>query len=151
MTAMYYQILIHIVFSVKNRKSQIPPENLEEVFAYISGIIRKKGQNPVSVGGVTNHIHLFIGMKPGVSVSTLVRAIKNNSANFINQKDWIREKFSWQNGFGAFSCGSSQVERVHEYIKNQEELHKIKSFREEFVLFLEKYSVEYKEKNIPEI
>ncbi|MCX6246392.1 MAG: IS200/IS605 family transposase [Bacteroidetes bacterium] len=149
MTATYSQIFIHVVFSVKNKKSLLPPENLEEVFEYISGIIRKKGQKPVIVGGVQNHVHVLIGMKPGVTVSALVRDIKNNSANFINQKDWIREKFSWQNGFGAFSYGSSQVEKVYEYIKNQAQYHKTKTFREEYVLFLERYNVEYQEKEIP--
>ena len=82
MTATYSQILIQIIFSVKNRKSLIPQENLKEVFEYIAGIIRNKGQKPMIVGGVTSHIHILIGMKPGITVSALVRDIKNNSSNF---------------------------------------------------------------------
>ena len=150
MTATYSQILIQIVFSVKNRKSLIPQENLEEVFEYMTGIIRNKGQKPIIVGGVSNHIHILLGMKPGITVSALVRDIKNNSSNFINQQDWLSEKFSWQNGFGAFSYGNSQIEPVFNYIKNQAEHHKTKSFRDEFVAFLEKFGVEYEEKHLPQ-
>jgi REP element-mobilizing transposase RayT len=149
MTGTYSQILIQIVFSVKNRKSLIPQENLEEVFEYISGIIRNKGQKPMIVGGVKDHIHILLGMKPGITVSALVRDIKNNSSNFINQQDWLSEKFSWQNGFGAFSYGNSQIEPVFNYIKNQAEHHKTKTFREEFVTFLERFGVEYEEKYLP--
>lgn len=149
MTATYSQILIQIIFSVKNRKSLIPQQNLEEVFEYIAGIIRNKGQKPIIVGGVSNHIHILVGMKPGITVSALVRDVKNNSSNFINQQDWLTEKFSWQNGFGAFSYGNSQIEPVFNYIKNQAEHHKTKSFREEFVTFLERFGVEYEEKYLP--
>jgi len=149
MTATYSQIFIQIVFSVKSRKNLIPEENLEEVFEYITGIIRNKGQKPIIVGGVSNHLHVFIGLKPGITVSGLVRDIKNNSTNFINQQDWIREKFAWQNGFGAFSYGNSQVEQVFNYIKNQAEHHKTKTFREEFLAFLQKFNVDYEMKYLP--
>jgi len=149
MTTTYSQILIQIVFSVKSRKNLIPQENLEEVFEYMAGIIRNKGQKPIIVGGVSNHIHILVSMRPGTTISTLVRDIKNNSSNFINQKDWLSEKFSWQNGFGVFSYGNSQIEPVFNYIKNQAEHHKTKTFREEFVAFLEKFDVEYEEKYLP--
>jgi REP element-mobilizing transposase RayT len=149
MTATFSQIFIQVVFSVKSRKNLIPQENLEEVFEYIAGIIRNKGHKPIIVGGVSNHVHVFIGLKPGVCVSSMVRDIKNNSTNFINQQDWLREKFSWQNGFGAFSYGNSQVEQVFNYIKNQEEHHKSLTFREEFVAFLEKFDVDFERKDLP--
>ena len=149
MTATFSQIFIQVIFSVKSRKNLIPQENLEVVFEYIAGIVRNKGQKPIIVGGVSNHIHILLGMKPGITVSALVRDIKNNSTNFINQQDWMVEKFSWQNGFGAFSYGNSQIELVFNYIKNQEEHHKIKTFREEFVAFLEKFDVDYEEKYLP--
>jgi putative transposase len=149
MTATYSQILIQIVFSVKSRKNLIPQENLEEVFEYMAGIIRNKGQKPIIVGGVSNHIHILVSMRPSTSISTLVRDIKNNSSNFINQKDWLSEKFCWQNGFGAFSYGNSQIEPVFNYIKNQAEHHKTKTFREEFVTFLERFGVPYEEKYLP--
>jgi REP element-mobilizing transposase RayT len=149
MAATYAQIFIQIVFSVKSRKNLIPQGNLEEVFEYIAGIIRNKGQKPIIVGGVSTHIHVFVGLKPGVVISTMVKDIKKNSANFINQQKWLIEKFSWQNGFGAFSYSNSQVERVYDYIKNQAEHHKTMTFREEYVAFLEKFDVEYEEKDLP--
>jgi putative transposase len=149
MRATFTQIFIHVVFSVKSRKNLIPQENLEEVFEYISGIIRNKGQKPIIVGGVSGHVHILMGLKPGVTVLAMVKTIKNNSANFINLQDWMREKFAWQNGFGAFSYGSSQVEKVSEYIKHQEELHKTNTFRDEFVAFLEIFEIDYEEKGLP--
>jgi len=145
----YSSIFIQIIFSVNSRKNLIPQENLEEVFEYIAGIIRNKGLNPVIVGGVSGHIHVFVELKPEVVVSNMVRDIKNISAKFVNQEKWMPEKFSWQNGFGAFSYGKSQVEQVHNYIKTQAELHKTKTFREEFVAFLEKFNVEYEENGLP--
>jgi REP element-mobilizing transposase RayT len=149
MTVTYSQILIQIVFSVKSRKNLIPQENLEEVFEYMAGIIRNKAQKPIIIGGVSDHIHIFLGMKPGITVSSLVRDIKNNSMNFINQQNWLADKFSWQNGFGAFSYGNSQIEPVFNYIKNQAEYHKTKTSREEFIAFLEKFDVDYEEKYLP--
>jgi putative transposase len=142
-------VFIHIIISVKNRKSLIPKENLEEVFNHFTGFLRRKGQNPIRVGGVSNHIHLFIGFKPGVTLTTLVRDLKNNSTNFINLQDWMREKFAWQNGYGAFSYSSSQVEQVSDYIKNQADHHKVKTFREEYRAFLQKFGVDYDEKGLP--
>ena len=142
-------IFIQIIFSVKSRKNLIPQKNLEEVFEHIAGIIRNKGQNPVIVGGVSGHIHVFVGLRPEVVVSSMIRDIMNNSAKFINQQGWMPEKFAWHNGFGAFSYGYSQVEKVRNYIKNQAEYHKTKTFREEFVAFLEIFEVEYEEKGLP--
>jgi putative transposase len=149
MTATFSQIFIQVIFSVKSRKTLIPQENLEEVFEYIAGIIRNKGHKPIIVGGVSNHVHLFIGFRPGGTISGLVRDIKNNSTNFINQKDWMRDKFSWQNGFGAFSYGKSQAGQVYNYILNQAEHHKTRSFREEYLAFLEKFGVDFEEKYLP--
>jgi REP element-mobilizing transposase RayT len=149
MTATYSQIFVQLVFGVKSRKSLIPQENLEEMFEYIAGIIRNKGHKLIIVGGVSDHVHIFIVLKPGVALSSLVRDIKNNTTNFINLQNWIPEKFSWQNGFGAFSYGSSQIEQVFNYIKNQKEHHKIKTFREEYIAFLQKFGVDYEEKYLP--
>jgi len=105
MTATFSQVFIQVVFSVKSHKNLIPQENLEEVFEYIAGIIRSKGHNPIVVGGVSNHVHIFAGFGPGSNISGFVRYIKNNSANFINRQEWMQDKFTWQNGFGVFSYG----------------------------------------------
>lgn len=146
MAGTFSQIYIHIVIVVKKRDNLIPKENREELFEYMAGIIRNKGQKSIIVNGVGNHVHIFIGLKPDMKISDLARDIKNNSTNFINKMKWINRKFSWQAGYGAFSYGESQVEAVFNYIKNQEIHHKKKTFREEYLEFLKKFNVEYNEK-----
>ena len=93
-----------------------------------------------------DHIHIFIGMKPSIALSDLVRDIKNNSSAFINEKKWVRGKFYWQEGFGAFSYGHSQMDTVVRYIQNQEEHHAKKTFKEEYLELLKKFHVEYDQK-----
>ena len=91
-------------------------------------------------------MHLLVGLKPTMSISDLNRDVKNNSSKFINSQNWVRGKFTWQEGYGAFSYGHSQVAMIYDYIKNQEEHHKKKTFKEEYLEFLEKFNVKYKEK-----
>ena len=118
----------------------------DEVFKYISGIIKGKNQKSIIVNGVSDHVHVFVGLKPAMSVSDLVRDIKNNSSNFINEQKFIKAKFSWQEGYGAFSYGHSQIDTVYKYIANQEQHHKEKTFKEEYLDFLQKFEIEYNEK-----
>jgi REP element-mobilizing transposase RayT len=146
MAGTFSQIYIHIIIVVKKRDNLIPKENREELFGYIAGIIRNKGQKPIIVNGIGNHVHIFLGLKPDIKISDLARDIKNNSTHFINKTNWIKMKFSWQAGYGAFSYAESQVEAVFNYIKNQEEHHKKKTFREEYLEFLEKFKVEFDER-----
>lgn len=146
MAGTYSQIYIQIVFAVNGRENLLQKPWREEVFKYISGIVKGKNQKPIIVNGVFNHVHLFVGLKPSISVSDLVRDVKNNSSNFINQQKFVRGKFSWQEGFGSFSYAHSQIEQVYQYILNQEEHHKKKTFREEYLDFLKKFEVEYDEK-----
>ena len=144
----YSQIYIHIIFAVKNRKPLIRNEYREEIQKYITGIITNKNQKLISIHCMPDHVHIFVGIKPKISISDLVRDIKNNSSKFINGKNWLLGKFNWQEGFGAFSCGYSQIDIVDRYIKNQEYNHKKISYRNEYIKFLEKYGVEYEEKYI---
>ena len=146
MAGTFAQIYIHIVIVVKKRDNLIPNANREELFEYMAGIIQNKGQKPIIVNGTGNHVHIFLGLKPDMKISDLARDIKNNSTNFINKMKWINRKFSWQSGYGAFSYGESQVEAVFNYIKNQENHHKKKTFKEEYLEFLKKFNVEYNEK-----
>lgn len=142
----YTQIYIHIVFAVKGRYNLIKKEHKEELHKYMAGIIRNKKQKLIAVNSMPNHVHIFIGMKPSIALSDLVRDIKNNSSNFINDKRWVRGRFSWQEGFGAFSYGHSHIDSVVKYIQNQEKHHARKTFKEEYLNLLEKFNVDYKEK-----
>jgi len=142
----YSQILIHVVFCVKGRANLIDKKWRGELHRYISGIITSKGQKSIIVNGVADHIHCFIGIKPSTSLSELIRDIKNNSSKFINEKQLVKGKFQWQEGFGAFSYATSQVKNVYNYILNQEEHHKKTSFKEEYLTLLENYEVDYEEK-----
>lgn len=142
----YTQIYIHIVFAVKGRYDLIKTEHKEELHKYIAGIIRNKKQKLIAMNSVPNHVHIFIGMKPSIALSDLVRDIKNNSTNFINDKKWVRGRFRWQEGFGAFSYGHSQIDSVVKYIQNQEKHHARKTFKEEYLNLLKKFNVDYEEK-----
>jgi len=145
MAGTFSQIYIQIVFAVKSRESLIGKEWKEELNKYIAGIVKGKDQKSIIVNGMPDHIHAFIGLRPAMAISDLVRDIKNNSTNFINDKKFVKGKFSWQDGYGAFSYSRSQVETVHNYILNQERHHKKKTFREEYIDFLNKFEIEYNE------
>ncbi len=146
MPGTFSQIYIQIVFAVKVRQNLIGKEWKDELHKYISGIITNKGQKSIIVNGVADHVHIFVGLKPAMAISDLVRDIKNNSSNFINDKKFVKGKFSWQEGYGAFSYAHSQIENVYQYIANQEEHHKKKSFKEEYLDFLQKFEIDYNEK-----
>ena len=139
----YSQIYIQIVFAVQGRQNLLAKEWRQEVFKYMSGIIKNKGQKPIIVHGVEDHVHAFVGLKPAMALSDLVRDIKNNSSNFINDNNWIKGKFSWQEGYGAFSYSHSQVEDVYNYILNQEQHHTKQTFQDEYMGFLKKFEVEH--------
>jgi REP element-mobilizing transposase RayT len=141
----YSQLYIHIVFAVKGRQNLISANRKEEIYKYITGIVTNKGQKLIAINGMPDHIHILIGLKPDKSISDLVRDIKSNSSKFINDKKWINGKFEWQTGFGAFSYNHSQLTNVINYIQRQEEHHKIKTFKEEYIDFLKLFNVEFKD------
>ena len=146
MPGAFSQIYIQVVIAVKGRENLLQKPWREEVFKYMVGIIKGKGQKPIIVNGVTDHVHLFIGLKPIKALSDLVRDIKNNTPNFINDKKYLKGKFSWQEGYGAFSYSHSQLDTVYQYILNQEDQHKNKTFKEEYLDFLQKFEIEHDEK-----
>jgi len=146
MPGTFSQLYIQVVFAVKSRASLISNDWKDELHKYMAGIIKGKDQKPIIVNGMPDHIHVFIGLRPSMAISDLVRDIKNNSSNFINDNDWIKGKFQWQEGYGAFSYGHSQIENVYNYILNQERHHKKKTFRQEYLEFLEKFEVPYEER-----
>lgn len=141
----YSQLYIQIVFAVKYRQNLISKTWKDELFKYMSGIITEKGCKSIIVNGVSDHVHLFVGLKPKIAISDLVRDVKNNSSNFINERQFVTGKFSWQEGFGAFSYSHSQIEQVYNYILNQEKHHEKQTFRDEYLDLLKKFQIEYDE------
>lgn len=143
MAGTYSRIYIQIVFAVKGRQNLLQKPWREEVFKYIAGIIKNKGQKPIIVNGVTDHVHAFIGLKPVMALSDLIRDVKNNSTNFINDNKWVKGRFSWQEGYGAFSYSHSQIQHVYNYILNQEQHHSQQTFQSEYLDFLKKLEIEH--------
>jgi putative transposase len=140
----YTQIYMHVVFAVKGRANLISASHKEELHRYITGIVTNKEQKLIAINGMPDHVHILLGLKPTIALSDLVRDIKANSSRFINEKHWVGGRFEWQHGFGAFSCGHSQLDTVVQYIKNQEGHHKKATFREEYIEFLNRYAIDFK-------
>ena len=141
----YSQIYIQIVFAVKGRQAFIKENFREELQKYISGIIAQKKQKLYAIYCMPDHTHILVSIKPDIAISDLVRDIKANSSSFIKEKEFVKD-FSWQSGFGAFSYSKSQSKNVVDYILNQPEHHKKKTFKEEYIDFLQKFEIEYDEK-----
>ncbi|MFN4299763.1 MAG: IS200/IS605 family transposase [Thermaurantimonas sp.] len=139
----YTQLYVHVVFAVKGRANLISEKWKERLYQYITGIITNKNQKLMIINGMPDHVHLLIGIMPDCKLSDLVRDIKSNSSKWINENKLVRGKFEWQNGFGAFTIGQSQVQRVVTYILNQEEHHKKKTFKEEYIAFLNAYKIDF--------
>ena len=144
MAGTYSQIYIQVVFAVKGRQNLIADSWKTELHKYISGIIKAKDQKPIIVNGVADHIHCFIGLRPAMALSDLVRDVKNNSSKFVNDRGLVHGRFQWQEGYGAFSYAHSQIEQVYNYILNQEEHHKKKTFKEEYHDFMVKFQIDHK-------
>ena len=144
----YTQIYIQIVFAVDGRKNLIRKQNREELHKYITGIVQQqhRDQKMLSVYCMPDHAHLLIGLKPAISISDLVRDIKAGSSKFINDNHWVKGKFNWQDGFGAFSYSRNQIDSLAKYILNQEEHHKKQRFRDEYLALLEEFGINYDEK-----
>jgi len=145
MPGTYSQIYIQYVFAVKGRANLLHDDWRDELFKYISGIITGKGQKAIIVNGYRDHVHVFVGLKPSMKISDLIRDIKNNSSNFINSNNWIKGKFSWQEGYGVFTYSHSHIDNVYNYILNQESHHAKKTFKEEYIEFLKKFDIKYEE------
>jgi len=142
----YTQIYIQTVFAVQGRKNIIHKGWKVELYKYITGIVRENDQKLYIINGMPDHVHILMSLRPTINISDLVRDIKAGSSKWINESEFVKGKFRWQEGFGAFSYGHSQLPRVINYIKNQEQHHKKKTFQEEYYEFLEKFNVEYDEK-----
>ncbi|KOP39126.1 MULTISPECIES: IS200/IS605 family transposase [unclassified Flavobacterium] len=144
----YTQIHIHFVFAVKYRQAAIHKNWKNDLYKYISGIIKNNNHKILAINGVSDHVHILIGIRPAQSISELMKSIKQNSSKWINENKFTNIHFEWQEGYGAFSYSKSQLSAVADYIENQEEHHKKKTFKEEYINFLEKFEVDYDEKFI---
>jgi putative transposase len=151
MPSTFSQIYIQVAFAVKGRNSLIHSSWEEELYKYITGIIRNKEQKLLAINGMPDHIHFFIGMKPTCCLSDLVREIKKSSNEFIKEKKLCKFKFQWQEGYGAFSYSHSSLDNVIDYINNQKTHHKKQSFIDEYKEFLTAFEIEYKDEYLFEL
>jgi REP element-mobilizing transposase RayT len=146
MSGTFSQIQIQVVFAVKGRESLISSEWEARLYQYITGIVRNKNQKMLAINGMPDHIHFFIGMKPSCCLSDLVREVKKASNDFIKENKLSKFKFSWQEGYGAFSYSHSQIDNVVKYIMNQKEYHRKVTFKEEYIDFLKKFEIQHDDK-----
>ena len=144
----YTEIHIQAVFAVKNRECLIQKQWKDELYKYISGIIRNNDHKLITINGMPDHIHILFGMRPSQSLSNLLQDIKGDSSKWINDKKLTQHRFSWQQGYGAFSYSKSQLPHIINYIENQEEHHAKRNFIEEYKEILNAFDVEYNERYI---
>jgi putative transposase len=151
MPSTYSSLLYHIIFSTKHREPLITPALREELYLYVAGILRGQDGLALEIGGMPDHLHLVIRIKPDVSVSEIVRLVKANSSN---SSKWANERltgmwrFAWQRAFGAFTVSSSQLDAVRQYVRTQEDHHRVRTFQEEFVDFLKRHEIEFDERYV---
>jgi REP element-mobilizing transposase RayT len=139
----FTQIYVQVIFAVKGRQNLLRKEKKEELHKYITGIVQNSRQRLIRINSVRDHAHILIGLRPDIALSDLVRDIKASSSRWINEKAWMKGKFNWQEGFGAFSYSHSHLDRVIQYIDRQEEHHRKKTFKEEYLSLLEKFQIKY--------
>lgn len=139
----YTKIFLHIVFTVNRRQKLIPRECNESLQKYITGIVKNRGHKLLAINNEPDHMHILISFTPTTNLAKLVQEIKAVSSKFINENRWIKQKFSWQKGYGAFSCCHWHIDKMKRYIQNQEEHHRRSTFEKEYLAFLKKYGVEY--------
>jgi putative transposase len=144
----YTQIHIHAVFVVKFRACVISAEWKNELYAYITGIVQNNKHKMLAINGMPDHVHIFFGYRPSQPLPDLLQDIKACSSKWINEKRFLKQKFAWQTGYGAFSYSKNDIHKVVRYIHDQEQHHQTKSFREEYIDLLNEHGIEYDEKYI---
>ena len=142
----FTKLYTHLIFAVKYRDKLLSKDIRNEVFSYISGIITNRKHKSIIINGMSDHIHILVGLNPNDKISDLVGSIKKNSSTFINEKNWFQGKFHWQDGYGAFSYGRSQLNDIYNYVANQEIHHKKRTFFEEYVSLLKKFEIIFDKK-----
>jgi len=142
----YTKILYHIVFSTKNREKSLIKEGRHDLFKYIWGLLEHKNCHLYRINGVEDHIHIVTHLHPSISLAALVKDIKLSSSTFINQNNVFIDFSGWQKGYGAFTHGIWDKDRLIDYVKNQEEHHKTKTSKQEFIELLIEHQIEFDEK-----
>jgi REP element-mobilizing transposase RayT len=137
---------VHVVFSTKDRRPMITPEVEPELYAYLAGTIKNLDSRCLAAGGTSNHLHLLVSQSKNIALSRLMEEIKKSSSKWIKTKGTALRSFGWQDGYGAFTIGQSQVEALQRYIAGQKQRHKKQTFEEELVALLNKYGVQYDER-----
>ncbi|MEO7990053.1 MAG: IS200/IS605 family transposase [Chryseolinea sp.] len=145
MSDTYTQLYIRLVFSVKGRNNFIQPVWEGELHKYITAVVQNDHHKMIAINGMPDHIHIFLGLNPSISISDLVKDIKRASNNWINDKGFIKVKFEWQGGYGAFSYGKSQIDQVCKYIQNQKVHHAKHSFKSEYIDLLKLFEIDFKD------
>jgi putative transposase len=143
MTNTYTQIHIQAVFTVQNRQCLILDNWRDELFKYITGIVQNNKHKLLCVNGMPDHIHILFGLRPSQSLSDLMQDIKGSSSKWINEKRFVRGRFSWQEGYGAFSYSKSEVSNIIHYINNQNIHHVKETFIEEYLKLLKEFEIDY--------
>ena len=139
----FTKLIYHVVFSTKYRRKLIFGSFGERLYEYIGGVIRAQNGHLIEIGGVEDHVHLLVNLPPTKSISDTIREIKANASKWSNELPDTTYRFEWQKGYGAFTVSYSQVDSVRHYIQNQREHHRIKTFEEEYTVFLEKHNIEF--------
>jgi putative transposase len=144
----FVSILIHAVFSTKDRQPTLSPELSSRLFPYIGGIIRKMRGTPLAVNGPIDHVHLLFSIPASLSVAEALRVLKANSSRWVHEQFLAQSYFAWQSGYGAFTVSASRLEDVRKYITLQQEHHRAVSFQDEFLALLNKHGVPYDERDL---
>jgi len=142
----YTQILYQIVFGTKNREQTLDKENRNELYKYICGILKNKNCHLYQIDGVSEHIHIVTHLHPSIALALLVKDIKLASSQFIKTENLFPKFNGWQDGYGAFTYSIQEKEKLIQYVKSQEEHHRKKTFKEEYISLLNEHGIEFDEK-----
>jgi REP element-mobilizing transposase RayT len=141
----YGSCLYHFVFSTRNREKTIAPKWIERLWEYIGGTARENAMKSLCTGGTENHCHTLLMIPPAMAPAKGIQLVKAGSSKWINEQFKEKGEFAWQEGYGVFTIGFSQIEKTVQYIRNQREHHRMKTFEEEYRSFLKKHMIEFKE------
>ena len=144
----HHQMYIQTVFAVKFRHATIAMPWRSKLMGVVGNLINETGCKTIIVNGTHDHIHCFFGLKPDLAVSVVMQGVKAKSSKWINENHHVNHRFEWQKSFGSFSYSRSHIDKVYQYILNQEKHHEKKSFRKEYMQMLDKYHIQYDERYI---